>query len=114
MYPNGFLTSSWDQATNPEFAITKFSFSIYLHFWYVNNNTSHSWTNSEFLASGFVVPSHELVIWDSQDDSEVMRIILEDFRMPISRKMLLTATIEGSPKMLKYLLRIKKESICGK
>ena len=48
------------------------------------------------------------------DYYEVMRIILEDFRMPISRKMLLTATIEGSPKMLKYLLRIKKENICGK
>ena len=48
------------------------------------------------------------------DYYEIMNIVLEDFFEPVSSRMLMTAIKLGSPKMLKFILRIKKENIKGK
>ena len=48
------------------------------------------------------------------DYYEIMKIALEDFLEPVSTRMLMTAIKLGSPKMLKFILRIKKENIKGK
>ena len=48
------------------------------------------------------------------DYYEIMDIVLEDFFEPVSSRLLMTAIKLGSPKMLKFILRIKKENIKGK
>ena len=48
------------------------------------------------------------------DYLEVIRVIVEKLNVPVNREMLTEATKEGSPEMLKFLLRSKKEYLKGK